>query len=166
MWLFCVLQLCELLEVLVSLLQSSPVRDQLFLLLFEPAAADSCYALLLNNKHSDRLRELVFKVGFWWPLPFLSLITFRISEVRWLSFLSLCSHSCSSGCFASTAFMKRTSSGCGWGNQATPVCRCCFPIFTSRPLSSDVYSIKSCIQVCTSLFFWDILLKHPNHAGH
>lgn len=59
-----VLQLCGLLELLISLLQSSPARDQLFLLLFEPGAADSCYALLLNNKHSDRLRELVFKVGF------------------------------------------------------------------------------------------------------
>uniref|UniRef100_A0A665TZS6 Neurobeachin-like protein 2 n=1 Tax=Echeneis naucrates TaxID=173247 RepID=A0A665TZS6_ECHNA len=55
-------QLCGLLELLLSLLQSSPARDQLFLLLFEPGAADSCYALLLNNKHSDRLRELVFKV--------------------------------------------------------------------------------------------------------
>lgn len=62
LWSF-VLQLCALLELLLSLLQSSPARDQLFLLLFEPAAADSCYALLLNNKHSDRLRELVFKVG-------------------------------------------------------------------------------------------------------
>lgn len=59
----CVLQLCGLLELLISLLQSSPARDQLFLLLFEAGAADSCYALLLNNKHSDRLRELVFKVG-------------------------------------------------------------------------------------------------------
>lgn len=58
-----VFQLCALLELLLSLLQSSPARDQLFLLLFEPGAADSCYALLLNNKHSDRLRELVFKVG-------------------------------------------------------------------------------------------------------
>lgn len=58
----CVLQLCGLLELLLSLLQASPARDQLFLLLFEPGAADSCYALLLNNKHSDRLRELVFKV--------------------------------------------------------------------------------------------------------
>uniref|UniRef100_A0A665U2L6 Neurobeachin-like protein 2 n=1 Tax=Echeneis naucrates TaxID=173247 RepID=A0A665U2L6_ECHNA len=57
-------QLCGLLELLLSLLQSSPARDQLFLLLFEPGAADSCYALLLNNKHSDRLRELVFKVGY------------------------------------------------------------------------------------------------------
>ncbi|XP_061652888.1 neurobeachin-like protein 1 isoform X2 [Phyllopteryx taeniolatus] len=55
-------QICGLLEMLLSLLQSSPSRDQLFLLLFEPGAADSCYALLLNNKHSDRLRELVFKL--------------------------------------------------------------------------------------------------------
>uniref|UniRef100_A0A671YZK5 Neurobeachin-like protein 2 n=1 Tax=Sparus aurata TaxID=8175 RepID=A0A671YZK5_SPAAU len=56
-----VFQLCGLLELLLSLLQSSPARDQLFLLLFEPGAADSCYALLLNNKHSDRLRELLFE---------------------------------------------------------------------------------------------------------
>jgi hypothetical protein len=49
-------------ELLLSLLQTSAARDQLFLLLFEPGAADSCYALLLNTKHSDRLRELVFKV--------------------------------------------------------------------------------------------------------
>ncbi|XP_041835153.1 neurobeachin-like protein 1 isoform X2 [Melanotaenia boesemani] len=55
-------QLCGLLELLLSLLQSSPAKDQLFLLLFEPAAADSCYTLLLNNKYSDRLRELVFKL--------------------------------------------------------------------------------------------------------
>ncbi|XP_028256538.1 neurobeachin-like protein 1 isoform X2 [Parambassis ranga] len=55
-------QLCGLLELLFSLLQSSPARDQLFLLLFEPGAADSSYALLLNNKYSDRLRELVFKL--------------------------------------------------------------------------------------------------------
>ncbi|XP_069568849.1 neurobeachin-like protein 1 isoform X2 [Brachyistius frenatus] len=55
-------QLRDVLELLLSVLQTSPARDQLFLLLFEPAAADSCYALLLNNKHSDRLRELVFKL--------------------------------------------------------------------------------------------------------
>ncbi|XP_034461449.1 neurobeachin-like protein 1 isoform X1 [Hippoglossus hippoglossus] len=55
-------QLCSLLELLLSLFQSSPARDQIFLLLFEPGAADSCYALLLNSKHSDRLRELVFKL--------------------------------------------------------------------------------------------------------
>lgn len=97
------LQLCELLEVLVSLLQSCPVRDQLFLLLFEPAAADSCYALLLNNKHSDRLRELVFKVGYSQH----GLITFKILEITlFILFLSYLS-----ACFALTVFMKRTSSG-------------------------------------------------------
>lgn len=101
------LQLCELLEVLVSLLQSCPVRDQLFLLLFEPAAADSCYALLLNNKHSDRLRELVFKVGYSQH----SSNTFRIFEIALLSFFSVPSHSCLSACFALTVFMKRISSG-------------------------------------------------------
>uniref|UniRef100_A0A672MW73 Neurobeachin like 1 n=1 Tax=Sinocyclocheilus grahami TaxID=75366 RepID=A0A672MW73_SINGR len=57
-------QLCGILELLLTLLQTSAARDQLFLLLFEPGAADSCYALLLNNKHSDRLRELIFKVHF------------------------------------------------------------------------------------------------------
>ncbi|KAL7890530.1 hypothetical protein AOLI_G00000060 [Acnodon oligacanthus] len=55
-------QLCGMLELLLTLLQTSAARDQLFLLLFEPGVADSCYALLLNHKHSDRLRELVFKV--------------------------------------------------------------------------------------------------------
>ncbi|XP_076158955.1 neurobeachin-like protein 1 [Alosa pseudoharengus] len=55
-------QLCEMLELLLTLLQTSAARDQLFLLLFEPGAADSCYALLLSNKHSDRLRQLVFKL--------------------------------------------------------------------------------------------------------
>ncbi|KAG7265446.1 hypothetical protein CRUP_002255 [Coryphaenoides rupestris] len=54
--------LCSLLELLIGLLQTSPARDQLVLLLFEPGAADSCYALLLHAKHSDRLRELVFKL--------------------------------------------------------------------------------------------------------
>uniref|UniRef100_A0A4W5JWV2 Neurobeachin-like protein 2 n=1 Tax=Hucho hucho TaxID=62062 RepID=A0A4W5JWV2_9TELE len=56
------LLLCGVIELLLSLLQTSAARDQIFLLLFEPGAADSCYALLLNTKHSDRLRELVFKV--------------------------------------------------------------------------------------------------------
>ncbi|XP_030637055.1 neurobeachin-like protein 1 [Chanos chanos] len=55
-------QLCGILELLLTLLQTSAARDQLFLLLFEPGAADSFYALLLNNKHSDRLRELIFKL--------------------------------------------------------------------------------------------------------
>ncbi|KAJ6665248.1 hypothetical protein lerEdw1_004297 [Lerista edwardsae] len=55
-------QLCGILDVLFSLLYTSPTRDQLFLLLFEPGNADILYALLLNQRYSDRLRELVFKI--------------------------------------------------------------------------------------------------------
>ncbi|KAJ8255639.1 hypothetical protein COCON_G00195030 [Conger conger] len=55
-------QLCGMLELLLTLLQTSAARDQLFLLLFEPGAADTCYGPLLNSKHSDKLRELVFKL--------------------------------------------------------------------------------------------------------
>ncbi|XP_058520854.1 neurobeachin-like protein 1 isoform X1 [Ochotona princeps] len=55
-------QLFGILEVLFSLLRTSPTRGQLFLLLFEPGNADIIYALLLNQKYSDRLREIVFKV--------------------------------------------------------------------------------------------------------
>ncbi|KAJ8003964.1 hypothetical protein DPEC_G00153880 [Dallia pectoralis] len=55
-------QLCGIIELLLILLQNSAAKDQLFLLLFETGVADSCYALILNSKHSDRLRELVFKM--------------------------------------------------------------------------------------------------------
>uniref|UniRef100_A0A672TW94 Neurobeachin like 1 n=1 Tax=Strigops habroptila TaxID=2489341 RepID=A0A672TW94_STRHB len=51
-------QLCGILDVLFSLLHSSPTSDQLFLLLFEPGNADILYALLLHQRYSDRLREL------------------------------------------------------------------------------------------------------------
>uniref|UniRef100_A0A5F8H4S1 Neurobeachin like 1 n=1 Tax=Monodelphis domestica TaxID=13616 RepID=A0A5F8H4S1_MONDO len=60
---FCfLLKLFGILDVLFSLLHTSPARDQLFLLLFEPGNADILYVLLLNQKYSDRLRELIFKV--------------------------------------------------------------------------------------------------------
>ncbi|XP_048664305.1 neurobeachin-like protein 1 isoform X11 [Marmota marmota marmota] len=55
-------QLLGILDVLFSLLCTSPTRGQLFLLLFEPGNADILYALLLNQKYSDRLREIIFKV--------------------------------------------------------------------------------------------------------
>ncbi|XP_006862088.1 PREDICTED: neurobeachin-like protein 1 [Chrysochloris asiatica] len=55
-------QLFGILDVLFSLLRTSPTRGQLFLLLFEPGNADILYALLLNQKYSDRLREIIFKV--------------------------------------------------------------------------------------------------------
>uniref|UniRef100_A0A8C0F8H5 Neurobeachin-like protein 2 n=1 Tax=Bubo bubo TaxID=30461 RepID=A0A8C0F8H5_BUBBB len=50
--------LCGILDVLFSLLHSSPTPDQLFLLLFEPGNADILYALLLHQRYSDKLREL------------------------------------------------------------------------------------------------------------
>uniref|UniRef100_A0A803Y6H6 Neurobeachin-like protein 2 n=1 Tax=Meleagris gallopavo TaxID=9103 RepID=A0A803Y6H6_MELGA len=55
-------QLCGILDVLFSLLHSSSAPDQLFLLLFEPGNADILYALLLHQRYSDKLRELVFKI--------------------------------------------------------------------------------------------------------
>ncbi|XP_028924584.1 neurobeachin-like protein 1 isoform X1 [Ornithorhynchus anatinus] len=55
-------QLCGILDILFNLLHTSPTRDQLFLLLFEPGNADILYALLLNQRYSDRLRELIFKI--------------------------------------------------------------------------------------------------------
>uniref|UniRef100_A0A286ZRL3 Cytochrome P450 family 20 subfamily A member 1 n=1 Tax=Sus scrofa TaxID=9823 RepID=A0A286ZRL3_PIG len=55
-------QLIGILDILFSLLHTSPTRGQLFLLLFEPGNADILYALLLNQKYSDRLREIIFKV--------------------------------------------------------------------------------------------------------
>ncbi|KAM4698293.1 neurobeachin-like protein 1 [Rhinophrynus dorsalis] len=55
-------QLYGILDVIFHLLNNSPTRDQLFLLLFEPGSADILYALLLNQRYSDRLKTLVFKV--------------------------------------------------------------------------------------------------------
>ncbi|XP_042326371.1 neurobeachin-like protein 1 isoform X2 [Sceloporus undulatus] len=55
-------QLFGILDVLFSLLHTSPTRDQIFLLLFEPGNADILYALLLNQRYSDKLKELVFKI--------------------------------------------------------------------------------------------------------
>ncbi|XP_026552542.1 neurobeachin-like protein 1 [Pseudonaja textilis] len=56
-------QLFGILDMLFSLLNTCPTRDQLFLLLFEPGNADILYALLLNQRYSDRLQELVFKIA-------------------------------------------------------------------------------------------------------
>lgn len=147
--------------MLVSLLQSSPVRDQLFLLLFEPGAADSCYALMLNNKHSDHLRELVFKVGYSKPylrhsdwlsvttiykLQFWAKVLLSCSLVDF-SFLSLPLHRCLNACCALTVSMRRISSVCGWGSQATLVYPCCSLTFISLPLLFDVSWTRSSTQV-------------------
>ncbi|XP_040213180.1 neurobeachin-like protein 1 isoform X2 [Rana temporaria] len=55
-------QLNGILEIIYHLLTTTPTIDQLFLILFEPGSADMLYALLLNQRYSDRLKELVFKI--------------------------------------------------------------------------------------------------------
>ncbi|XP_053326637.1 neurobeachin-like protein 1 isoform X2 [Spea bombifrons] len=55
-------QLCGILDVILHLLMNGSNRDQLFLLLFEPGCGDLFYALLLNQRYSDRLKERVFKI--------------------------------------------------------------------------------------------------------
>ncbi|XP_063788663.1 neurobeachin-like protein 1 isoform X2 [Pseudophryne corroboree] len=55
-------QLLGILEVIYQLLSASPTLEQLYLLLFEPGSADILYALLLNQRYSDRLKELVFMI--------------------------------------------------------------------------------------------------------
>ncbi|XP_043931342.1 neurobeachin-like protein 1 [Protopterus annectens] len=55
-------ELCGILELLLNLLQTSTSRDQLFLLLYEHGSADILYALLLNQKYSDKVKDLVFKI--------------------------------------------------------------------------------------------------------
>ncbi|KAG9477212.1 hypothetical protein GDO78_002552 [Eleutherodactylus coqui] len=55
-------QLYGILEIVQNLLNTTPTQDQLFLLLFEPGSADILYALLLNQRYSERLKELVFKI--------------------------------------------------------------------------------------------------------
>ncbi|KAM9305247.1 neurobeachin-like protein 1 [Gastrophryne carolinensis] len=55
-------QLHGILEIIYHLMNASPTIDQLYLLLFEPGSADSLYALLVNHRYSDRLKELVFKI--------------------------------------------------------------------------------------------------------
>ncbi|KAG8432712.1 hypothetical protein GDO86_017090 [Hymenochirus boettgeri] len=55
-------QIHGMLEVLLHLLSTSPNQDQLFLLLFEPGSGDMLYALLVNHRYSDKLKETVFKI--------------------------------------------------------------------------------------------------------
>lgn len=61
-------------------------------------------------------------------------------------------HSCLSACCAATAFMKRISSACGWGRQATPAYRYSFLNYTSLPPWSAVSSTRSSTQVRSSYY--------------
>ncbi|OXB73991.1 UNVERIFIED_CONTAM: hypothetical protein H355_008850 [Colinus virginianus] len=55
-------QVCGALEVMHSLLKSSPSQEQLFAFLFEPGHVEVLFSLLVQKKFSDEVRERVFKV--------------------------------------------------------------------------------------------------------
>ncbi|NWY04565.1 NBEL2 protein, partial [Nothoprocta ornata] len=55
-------QVCGALEVIHSLLKGSPAQEQLFAFLFEPGSVEVLFALLVQKKFSDEVRERVFKI--------------------------------------------------------------------------------------------------------
>lgn len=52
----------EILELLLSQMNSKHCLDQLFLLMHEPQTAELCYALLTERKYGARLHSTVIKV--------------------------------------------------------------------------------------------------------
>lgn len=53
----------EILELLLSQMNSKNCLDQLFLLMHEPQTAELCYALLIDRKYGTRLQSAVIKVS-------------------------------------------------------------------------------------------------------
>jgi hypothetical protein len=56
------LQLQEVLEMLVSYLESKSCKDQVFLVLYEPHCAETLYCLLVERNFSMELKQKVLKV--------------------------------------------------------------------------------------------------------
>lgn len=57
-------QVTELLDVLLTYIESKNIHDQFYLLLLEPRSAELMYALLLEKVFTVELREKVLKVIF------------------------------------------------------------------------------------------------------
>uniref|UniRef100_A0A670JUC7 Neurobeachin-like protein 2 n=1 Tax=Podarcis muralis TaxID=64176 RepID=A0A670JUC7_PODMU len=55
-------QVCGVLEVIHSLLKSSPSQEQIYTFLFEPGNVEIFFSLLVQRKFSDEVRERIFKV--------------------------------------------------------------------------------------------------------
>lgn len=53
----------EMLELLLTQMNSKSCLDQLFLLMHEPQTAELCYALLTDRKYSARLHLTVIRVS-------------------------------------------------------------------------------------------------------
>ena len=58
------LQICEILDVLISLLENPRKHDQLFLLLFEADMGEMLYGLLVHQGYSVVFYEKIVKVMF------------------------------------------------------------------------------------------------------
>jgi hypothetical protein len=57
-------QITEMLDVLLTYVESKHCRDQFFLLILEPRCIEILYALLLEKIFTTELREKVLKVCF------------------------------------------------------------------------------------------------------
>uniref|UniRef100_A0A670JUE8 Neurobeachin-like protein 2 n=1 Tax=Podarcis muralis TaxID=64176 RepID=A0A670JUE8_PODMU len=55
-------QVCGVLEVIHSLLKSSPSQEQIYTFLFEPGNVEIFFSLLVQRKFSDEVRERIFKI--------------------------------------------------------------------------------------------------------
>ena len=53
----------EMLELLLSQMNSKACKDQIFLLMHEPQTAELCYSLLVDRKYSHRLHAIALKVS-------------------------------------------------------------------------------------------------------
>jgi hypothetical protein len=56
------LQLLEVLEMVISYMESKNCKDQIFLLLYEPSYAETLYCLLVEKGFSMQLKQRVLKV--------------------------------------------------------------------------------------------------------
>jgi hypothetical protein len=66
-------QLREVLEMLVSYLESKSCKSQVFLLLHEPHCAETLYCLLVERSFSMELKQKVLKV-----MPLLTQLSFEL----------------------------------------------------------------------------------------
>jgi len=55
---------CEILDLVISLLELPGKRDQIYLLMYEPGMGELLYVLLTQKDYSVDLKEKILKVFF------------------------------------------------------------------------------------------------------
>ena len=55
-------QVCEALDLLISLMEPAGKKDQIYLLLYEPGMGELLYVLLTMKEYSADLKEKILKV--------------------------------------------------------------------------------------------------------